>query len=101
MTSSVLVLYSSIASDQVVIIGQRRLETLMLSFRFDFTQIDGSEPQWRELRDKLFEVSKQRGKYPQVFIKTEDEYEFIGLWEQVSMACVAGKPCLALSVVTC
>lgn len=81
--STVLVLYSSIASDQVVMIGQRRLETILISYRFDFRQIDGSDPENWELRDALFEISKQRGKYPQIFIKSDDHYEFVGLWEQV------------------
>ena len=52
-------------------------------------QYDGSWPDHIDLRNKLFSVSGQRGKYPQCFISrmnsssNEAEYEFIGLWEAI------------------
>ena len=63
--------------------------TLFSVFSRNFVQYDGSWPDHVELRNKLFSVSGQRGKYPQCFISrmnsssNEAEYEFIGLWETI------------------
>ena len=51
-------------------------------------QYDGSWPDYLVLRNKLFGVSGQRGKYPQCFISRgstvdSEEYEFVGMWEDV------------------
>lgn len=39
----------------------------------------------QETRDTLFGVSGQRGKYPQVFIKENDTYTFVGLWDAIEV----------------
>ena len=61
----------------------------LLFLSLNLVQYDGSWPDHIDLRNKLFSVSGQRGKYPQCFISrmnsssNEAEYEFIGLWEAI------------------
>jgi putative SOS response-associated peptidase YedK len=46
--------------------------------------IDGADPENKELRGKLFQVSSVRAKYPQLFLRDgEGEFAFVGLWEHV------------------
>lgn len=60
------------------------MEDLLSSYKFDYIKIDGSVPEEKELRDKLFEVSGMKGKYPQCFLVMEDKsYKFIGTWDVV------------------
>ena len=63
--------------------NQRRLESLMQAKKIDYISIDGALDENKEIRDVLFGVSQQRGKYPQCFIKEGSTYRFIGLWEQI------------------
>ena len=52
--------------------------------KIQFEKVDGSYPDNKELRDVLFAVSGQRGKYPQCFLKEESgSYRFVGLWDEV------------------
>lgn len=81
--SIIVVLLSSMPSDQVQVVNQRRLDTLLMSYRFEFETIDAADPEKKEIRDMLFGLSNQRGKYPQIFIKTDDKYEFAGLYDEV------------------
>ena len=38
----------------------------------------------KDLREHLFSLSGQRGKYPQCFLlKADGSYEFIGMWSQL------------------
>lgn len=84
--SKVVLLLSSTTTDTNQSTTQRRLVDLMSSLKFDTLQIDGSEPEVKELRDKLFNISGQRGKYPQCFFQHADgSYEFIGTWDEVSI----------------
>lgn len=69
-------------------VNQRRLEDVLISFKFDYLKIDGTHEESKELRNQLFDISKHRGKYPQCFIQTDDKYEFIGLWEQVNILVI-------------
>ena len=46
-------------------------------------QIDGAEPENKEIRTKLFAISGLRAKYPQCFINNNGTYEFIGQWEAI------------------
>jgi len=60
------------------------MHDLLISYKFDILFVDGSDPESKQLRDKLFEISGKRGKYPQCFLLlSDDTYKFIGLWEEV------------------
>lgn len=103
MSRSVVLLVSSISSGELNIftghrtlmivklsfigiqeINQRRAEDILIGNDLIIEKIDGVIEDNRSLRDALFEISKQRGKYPQVFItKGTDNYEFIGLFDDL------------------
>jgi len=83
MTERVVILVSSVSTDQIQIVESRRLEDLMVSKRLEFDKIDGALAENKEIRDKLFGISGLRGKYPQCFISSGDEYRFVGQWEVV------------------
>lgn len=77
-------LYSGLSTDQIQIVNTRRLETALEGKRVVYEKIDGARAESKDIRDQLFAVSGQRGKYPQLFIKNEDEsYTFLGLWEEI------------------
>jgi outer membrane translocation and assembly module TamA len=82
--SRVLILYSSLSSDSTQVMNQRRLDDLIKSYKYDYIRIDGASAENKDLRSKLFDVSQHRGKYPQCFVQTGENYQFIGLWDQVS-----------------
>ena len=84
MTESCILLYSSLATDQIQVVNSRRLEDSLSGRKIQFEKIDGSMTDSKEIRDALFSVSGQRGKYPQCFLKAEDgAYAFVGLWEEI------------------
>ena len=82
MSHQCLILVSTVGLEQQN--NSRRMEDLFSSYKYDVVKIDGSLPENKDLRDKLFDVSGQRGKYPQCFIETSDNaYTFIGTWDMV------------------
>lgn len=84
MTERVVILVSSVSSDQVQIVESRRLEDLLSSKKMSVDRIDGALIEFKEIRDKLFGISGLRGKYPQCFIvDASGEHRFIGLWEAI------------------
>ena len=85
MTERAVILVSGLASDQIQIVNQRRLEDLVQGKQLAFDRIDGALSENKEIRDKLFGISGQRGKYPQCFIldTASGDYRFIGLWEAI------------------
>merc|ERR1719415_226238 len=55
-------------------------------------QLDGAQAENKELRNKLFDCSKVRGKYPQIFIKNEKgELQYIGMDDEFDYLCDAEK----------
>lgn len=54
----------------------------MTSKKVRFIEIDGMDPEQKEIRTQLFDISGLRGKYPQIFIQKEGQYEFIGDWDE-------------------
>eukprot|EP00607_Mallomonas_marina_P008207 CAMPEP_0182416614 /NCGR_PEP_ID=MMETSP1167-20130531/973_1 /TAXON_ID=2988 /ORGANISM="Mallomonas Sp, Strain CCMP3275" /LENGTH=177 /DNA_ID=CAMNT_0024589553 /DNA_START=85 /DNA_END=618 /DNA_ORIENTATION=+ len=78
-----ILLMSSTASDAIVEQNQRRILDLMAAHKVDYIEIDGANPDNKEKRNELFNVSKSRGKYPQCFIEKEGNIRFIGLWEEI------------------
>lgn len=66
---------------------QRRVRDLLNAKNIDFEELDGADQNFLEERNALFALSKQRGKYPQVFIVDEDgKKTFVGLWEQMEVS---------------
>jgi hypothetical protein len=81
--TKVILLYSSLATDQVQIINSTRLETALQAKKMVVDKVDGSLADSKELRDVLFGISGKRGKYPQCFISDGKCHTFVGLWDEV------------------
>ena len=62
----------------------RKVVDWLTDFKIDHKVIDGADPDQKELRNELFNISGIRGKYPQVFITDKAEStEFIGDYEKI------------------
>ncbi len=84
MSDRVVLLFSALNANSIQEVAQRRLEDYIAGAGYVFEKIDGSNADNKPVRDILFGVSGQRGKYPQCFLRKPDEsYTFIGLWDQV------------------
>lgn len=83
MTDKCILLFSSLATDQIQLVNSRRLEDVLLGNKIQFDKVDGSLVENKEIRDKLFASSGLRGKYPQCFLESDGVYRFIGLWDQI------------------
>ena len=79
--STVVLLVSSLTTDQIAEVNQRKAENMLVGQKVVFEKIDGSLEENKLIRDKLFGVSNLRAKYPQVFIKKGDEFEFVGNYD--------------------
>lgn len=78
--SSVLLLISSVSAGPQM----RRAEDILIGNDLIVEKVDGVLEENKQLRDKLFEISKQKGKYPQIFVKKDsDNYEFVGLFDDL------------------
>merc|ERR1719412_3421576 len=52
---------------------------MLTALQFRLEQLDGAQGENKDLRNKLFNCSNVRGKYPQVFLKNEKgELKYIG-----------------------
>eukprot|EP00802_Teleaulax_amphioxeia_P020668 Tamp_20962.p3 GENE.Tamp_20962~~Tamp_20962.p3 ORF type:complete len:126 (+),score=38.39 Tamp_20962:27-380(+) len=81
--STAVLLVSSTVTNEVDKVRQRKLVAAMESKKVPFTEIDGSDPEQKDVRGQLFELSGLRGKYPQVFLKDEGgQYSFVGDWDE-------------------
>jgi hypothetical protein len=49
-------------------VRQRKLVAAFTSKKARFVEIDGMDPEMKETRGKLFDLSGLRGKYPQVLV---------------------------------
>ena len=76
-------LFSGLSTDQISIVNTRRLEDALRGKKVPFDKIDGSLAENKELRDALFSISGQRGKYPQCFISDGTTHRFVGMWEEI------------------
>ena len=84
MTERAVMLFSSLSTDQIVVVNTRRLEDVLRGKKLIHDKVDGVLPENKEVRDKLFSISGQRGKYPQCFIADgEGNYRFVGMWDEV------------------
>lgn len=48
---------------------------------YKFDMLDGVDPELRDRRNELFELSGLRGQYPQFFLVSDDSTVFWGDWE--------------------
>jgi len=64
--------------------NQRNCRRILDSIKVDYDDIDGAEPEYKELREKLWGVSQKRGVYPQVFIEDgAGKIKYIGDYEVI------------------
>eukprot|EP01036_Dinobryon_divergens_P001998 gene1998-2628_t len=64
-------------------VNQRRLQDCLNGHKIAYTSVDGSFPENKDERDKLFNISKVRGRYPQCFLNLNDEIRFVGFWDEI------------------
>jgi len=63
---------------------QRMCKVILDSIKVDYDDIDGAVPENKELREKLWAVSKKRGLYPQVFHEdAAGKIKYIGDYEVI------------------
>ena len=64
-------------------VRQRKLVASMESKKVRFVEVDGSDPEQKDMRSTLFDISGLRGKYPQVFLQDAgNHYSFVGDWDE-------------------
>jgi len=76
--AKVIALITSTPSSEIIKVNQRKLEGVLKAKGVRYEEVDGLQPENKELRSKLFDTSNLRGKYPQIFIEDNGEYEFVG-----------------------
>lgn len=99
MPKQVAVLFASMTADARFKNETESLQQLLDSRGVPFLMIDGTAPDMKEVRNKLFEVCGKRAIYPQVFTRddpsTDDSvtmpsaseaFAFVGDWESISSA---------------
>merc|ERR1712228_102082 len=75
-----VLLWSSLSSTAHQTSAQKKCNDTMLGMKIRLEQLDGAQQENKELRNKLFNVSNVRGKYPQIFIQNEkEELTYIGM----------------------
>jgi len=76
---NVVLLWSSLASTAHQQSAQTKMNDTFKTQGYRLEQLDGAQGENKELRNKLFNVSNVRGKYPQIFIVNDkDELTYIG-----------------------
>ena len=81
-----ILLWSSLSSNSHQTAAQKRMSDKLKAFKIRFEQLDGSQPENKEARNKLFNCSNVRGKYPQIFIVNEkDELKYIGMDDEIDV----------------
>eukprot|EP00984_Skeletonema_dohrnii_P003326 scaffold1117_cov187-Skeletonema_dohrnii-CCMP3373.AAC.2 len=61
--------------------NQKNALQLLADLSLPYTTIDGMDPDQREKRNELFDISGIRGNYPQFFLCKGEGYEFLGNYE--------------------
>jgi hypothetical protein len=70
--------------DRVQTANQSRALNWLASRKVPHTIVDGMDPEQREERDKLFEISAIRGNYPQFFFEFQDgQINFFGNFDKI------------------
>lgn len=62
------------------------MNDLLIAKKIRFEALDGSQAENKDNRNKFFNISNVRGKYPQVFIYTkDDDIKYIGMDEEIQV----------------
>merc|ERR1719195_2041760 len=78
-----VLLWSSLASTAHQTSAQKKMQDIMVAHKIRLEQLDGAQAENKDLRNKLFNCSNVRGKYPQLFIQNEKgELNYIGMDDQ-------------------
>jgi|Transcript_18747 hypothetical protein len=81
-----LVLISRGVSDRTQAANQSRAFTFLKAKNTPYIEIDGNDPELREIRNELFEISGIRGNYPQFFVAFKDgSTKFLGDFEKLEL----------------
>merc|ERR1712062_726505 len=79
-----VLLWSSLASNAHQTSAQKSMNDKLKAHKVRFEQLDGAQGENKNLRNKLFNCSNVRGKYPQVFIvDAEDKLTYMGNDEDI------------------
>mmetsp|Transcript_23399 Transcript_23399/g.37221 ORF Transcript_23399/g.37221 Transcript_23399/m.37221 type:complete len:124 (-) Transcript_23399:146-517(-) len=79
-----VLLWSSLSSNAHQTAAQKRMVDKLKAHKVRMEQLDGSQPENKDARNKLFNKSNVRGKYPQIFIVDEkDELQYIGMDDEI------------------
>lgn len=70
--------------------NQDRATTMLNGKGIPFDEVDGSDPEQKDFRNKLFDLSKIRGNYPQFFVTDGRITTFLGNFEAVQAMNEAG-----------
>lgn len=77
-----IALISNGVSDRTQRDHQGRAFSILLSKRIPYVTVDGMDPEQRERRNELFQISGIRGQYPQYFFQYPDQtISFLGGFE--------------------
>mmetsp|Transcript_19168 Transcript_19168/g.23641 ORF Transcript_19168/g.23641 Transcript_19168/m.23641 type:complete len:127 (+) Transcript_19168:49-429(+) len=78
-----LLLWSSLSSTSHQTSKQKMVQDTFLAKKVRFENIDGAQLDNKVHRNKFFNISKVRGKYPQIFLCDENKkWEYIGMDEE-------------------
>mmetsp|Transcript_59926 Transcript_59926/g.95223 ORF Transcript_59926/g.95223 Transcript_59926/m.95223 type:complete len:122 (-) Transcript_59926:50-415(-) len=79
-----VLLWSSLSSNAHQTAAQKKVGDRLTALKIRCEQLDGAQPENKDLRNKLFNCSNVRGKYPQVFIvNKKDELKYIGMDDEI------------------
>eukprot|EP00978_Attheya_sp_CCMP212_P049655 scaffold692990_cov51-Attheya_sp.AAC.1 len=79
-----IVLISHGVNDRTQSAHQKQTMHLLVTMKVPHELVDGMDPDQKERRNALFQISDIRGNYPQFFFENEDgSIIFYGKWEKV------------------
>ena len=81
INNNIVVLLSEGNFDYKQRANQNNALQLLNDISLPYTTIDGMDPNQREKRNELFDISGIRGNYPQFFLCKGEEYEYLGNYE--------------------
>eukprot|EP01084_Bolivina_argentea_P296622 510888_1 len=79
-----VLLWSSLSSNAHQTAAQKKVGDRLKQLKVRYEQLDGAQQENKDLRNKLFNVSNVRGKYPQVFVVDEkDNLKYVGMDDEI------------------